>query len=656
MVLAESPRWRHSVKSLTIEFYRHEDNDTGILRKGGRYILAMGFTGRTREIVLKEAFDRRELWRQLVALRYEADKEAQKAAVNGLGTAIRDLLPIDSFVDDGADAMLHVDLVTNPAELAMLPFELMKDAHGKPLLVRKDGSPVELTRRVRADSSTTDKRWPAQPRVLFAWASPQRKVPSDEHLKALRQALDRWVPAFAGVDEPEALGKVLTVLERATLRGIEEECRAAKAAGRPYTHVHLLAHGIMIDDGSDEQRFGLALHDWVDRTKTERAAPEALVGALGPLRGEPVIVTLAVCDGANMQNSRIPEKSVAHELHVSGFPVVVASQLPLTSPGSTTMVATFYTALFEGRDVRVALHETRLALYDDGRSTCPDWASLAVYVRLPERYEEYLAEVRLRSACLSLETASKLSGRLAKDQNAKPELVGEVESRLLSDIKRLRAYQADPLTVRLSALDAETHGLLGSAEKRLAEHYQTLGPASAAASREALKRSLEWYRLGHAQTVAAHWLGVQSLSLEIVLEGKVKDPARWYATLVAAEAACAQSSEEVWAFGSLAELWLIAKNVEGVDATTADVEALRCIATLKKQVGTGDTFPLLSTRRQLERYTHWWIKPNGYFPETTSDLGAQAAVLVQALGTTTGSAVGDYENRIVPFRRKHRPS
>jgi hypothetical protein len=611
---------------VTVEFFRFGANETGELSAGAHYLLATA-SRPVRDIALSEIFDARKL--PLKPLRYGTDDAARRDAVEKLGTAIRELLGPDWLDSIGEPAALHLDLVTNPAELAMLPFELVKDGRGAPLVVG-DRS-IELTRSVRTESSQVDAPWAAEPRVLFVCASPERGVPFDAHLAALRKALDPWVPAFEGVNEPAALGRVLTVLERATLPDIEEACRKAKTEGRPFTHVHVLAHGTSVDRG-EKRRFGLALHDVRDPATLYGAYPEELVRALEPLRREPVVVTLAACDSANEANSAIPEKSVAHELHVFGFPVVLASQLPLTVPGSTVLVSTFYTGLLQGRDVRDALHASRLALFADGGASRHDWASLTAYVRLPERYEDHLAEVRLRSALLSLEVTRKLSERLSNEPSVAGALVDEVERRLKADLERLDRYRSDPLTARTPDLVQEAHGLLGSAEKRLAEHYHSRGRDLAAASKQALERSRDWYRRGHLAHLSDHWLGTQSLGLEAVLLGRVDATARWYATLTAAEAAV-ENPDEYWALGSLAELWLIASKVVGIDASPALDNALRHLRAMGERAArvSKDAFPLDSTRRQLERYVHWWTRENGYFA-ASADLSDAARSLLTAVG------------------------
>ena len=146
----------------------------------------------------------------------------------------------------------------------------------------------------------------------------------------------------------------------------------------------------------------MALH--AENEDLEAVTPEDLEEALAPLVGHAVVVTLATCDAANLTNTTTSKRSIAHNLHVLGFPIVVASQLPFTVPGSTLMVETFYKAQLAGEDVRLALHRARVALYQSQAKTGHDWASLVGYVRLPEGYADHLQDVRLQSVLASLKT------------------------------------------------------------------------------------------------------------------------------------------------------------------------------------------------------------------------------------------------------------
>jgi CHAT domain-containing protein len=179
--------------------------------------------------------------------------------------------------------------------------------------------------------------------------------------------------------------------------------------GRPFTHLHILAHGCAIGQGF-KRRFGLAMHDDADVGKMNAVAPEQLRRRLATIAEHLVVVTLAACDGGNQANSIAGGGSIAHELHSSGIPVVVASQFPLTFAGSAVFTGIFYRDMLAGDDVRDALHATRSALYQHA-DIGHDWAGLVAYVQIPED-DDRLVKVGLEAEMASLSTAQLWSDHL----------------------------------------------------------------------------------------------------------------------------------------------------------------------------------------------------------------------------------------------------
>lgn len=92
------------------------------------------------------------------------------------------------------------------------------------------------------------------------------------------------------------------------------------------------------------------------------------------------MVTLAACDASNQMDTITPKKSIAHALHVSGLPVGVASQLPLTKQGSNILVHHFKDKAGR-RESRGALERAR------------DWYRLAFNANPPHHWSgvQYLA-------------------------------------------------------------------------------------------------------------------------------------------------------------------------------------------------------------------------------------------------------------------------
>jgi hypothetical protein len=621
------------MRSLLIEFHRFKELTTGILRAGDDYLIAAA-SYPVRQFVMP--LDHRPFLKLMLALRYREGADARTSALKEIGAIVTDMLGTRELKDlqDG-EFPLQLDLVVNAAELAALPFEAVTDGEERPLLVRNE-QPVELTRRVRQEAFAEIRvRWPARPRILFAWACPPGagvEVPFKEHGEALRAALKPWLPLQEEADTALDLGDVLTTLPEVSLGALERACHEAVEAGKPFTHIHLLAHGYPIGSGWDE-RFGIALHAEASG-ELEAVTPEALKGALEPLRGKTLVVTLATCDSANMINTIAPEKSIAHELHVMGFPVVVASQLPFTVPGSNLMVDRFYGALLAGRDVREALHAARLTLYENRERTGHDWASLVGYVRLHEGYAEHLLDVRLESVLASLKTAQAWSDELVKRGECDPALFDRVAALLRGRIEELEQFLKETEKTGRRGVLEENLGLLGSAEKRLSElalvcsqqgdahHWQRL-------MREALQRSRDWYRQGYQHNLSHHWTGTQYLSLAAVMDGKIADPGLWYAAVAAAEID-RQQPKEFWAQGSLVELYLLAPLAGQAPRLEAAAEALEEMKARVNEHSRDDRFPLESTERQLRRYQHWWTNANGFFPGVT-DLCAAAAQLLQVL-------------------------
>ena len=610
------------MKSLLVEFLRFDKLDIGILTEGARYLRAAA----SHPIHQFESpLDHEDFLALMRKLRYRATPEERTAALQKIGEIVTSVLTSGKLDElETGEFPLQLDLVVNPAELAALPFETVADNAGRPLLVREE-RPVELTRRVRHDFAETAVRWPAKPRILFAWACPPGvgDVPYSEHEKMLRAALKPWISRQEGA----AADEVITTLPKASIASLQEACAAC-----PFTHVHILAHGYPVER-EEQRRFGLAFHD--ENGDREAVTPEALTEALSPLVGRAVVVTMATCDAANLTNTIISKKSVAHQLHVSGFPVVVASQLPLTVPGSNLMVETFYESLLAGQDVRSALHKARVVLYKNRERAGHDWASLVGYVRLPEGYTDHLKEVRLEAVLSSLKIAQAWSDDLVASACNDPAQFDDVASHLQECIKALDDFLKDKDEQVRKGVREENLGLLGSAEKRLAEllftcDKQISGNGRRHEMRDALKRSRGWYKQGYEHNLSHHWSGVQYLSLESVLEGKISNPGPWYAAMAAAEIGC-KDPKDFWARGSLAELYLLAPlagQSSRIDSASAILEDMK---TCVRDHACGDSFPLESMARQLRRYRDWWTVDNGFFPGSPG-LAAEAGILLAVLG------------------------
>ena len=622
------------MRSLLLEFLRFNNLKTGMWHQGDPYLVATGSEYPVRQFT--SPLEHEDFLDLMLALRYQGNAQERLIALKKIGEIAANLLGTDSLTEISNGAFpLQLDLVVNPAEVAAMPFEAATDSEGRALFARGDAALV-LTRRVRHAFAETRARWPASPRILYAWAAPPgaRDVPSQEHENALRTVLKPWLPVGHGTGSTPGSNDVLTALAETTLEGLEEACRNAVEKKKPFTHVHLLAHGYPVGD-AHRQHFGMALH--AKDGDLHAVTPEELGKALAPLVGHTVVVTLATCDAGNLTNTITSKRSIAHGLHELGFPIVVASQFPFTVPGSHLMVETFYQALLGGKDVRIALHKARVALYDSREKTGHDWASLVGYARLPEGYADHLVDVGLECVLASLKTMQGWSDELVKQGNKALASFDEVAQQLRARIEALEGFSKEPENAGWRGILDENVGLLGSAEKRLAELCFVRARLGDAAHRHqlmraALERSRNWYQRGSETNLSHHWTAVQSLSLEAVLDGRIADPGRWHAAVTAAkiDKRNAKPSAIIWALGSLIELYLVAPLAGQSPPVDAARNALAEMKALVREQPGGDTFPLESTERQLRRYVNWWTAANGFFPATT-DLASEAERLLEEL-------------------------
>ena len=304
---------------------------------------------------------------------------AMLEAIPGLGG----LLATDH--GDGV-SLTHLRMVTSAGELALLPFELSKGPVGSGgigddwLLLQPD-RPVCLTRHVRGVMRATS--WPLEPRILFVSG---HDVPLDAHLDVFERVLEPYrSDRLQRVDDLPRhwTSKHLTVIEEATL----DEVRTAASAG--FTHVHVLAHGAEIELRRSS-RYGLALGD---RVVTGADLALALASSIGDRRHLPSVVTLASCDSAAQGSVTSPGGSVAHDLHASGIPLVVASQFPISEQASIPFTETFYRGQLAGEHPLVSITDVRRELateFSDEHA----WASVVVYEALPRNFNRKLEELR----------------------------------------------------------------------------------------------------------------------------------------------------------------------------------------------------------------------------------------------------------------------
>ncbi|MVM28909.1 CHAT domain-containing protein [Spirosoma sp. HMF4905] len=586
--------------------------------------------------------------RYLQLLRYQVGIKTipiqlAKEALQEIITKIFEGIPALQAKTGCNNSWLHIRLIMTPRELAMLPFELaltpngFQGGHDVPFLM----NPQRLTTITREVRQVAPKKynWPVKPRILFIWAEPETKsttpndpedpnaVPADKHLDKLKEALRPWVCPNKKETEPEEdYSPLITELKNATYSELQSKVEEAVQQNSPYTHIHILAHGIPIADPDLGPRFALALKlDKPIRKKdisiyTDAVDGSRLADALRCVNDNqfysPAVVTIAACDGGNDGTNLLPGGSMAHILHQSGFPYVLASQFPLSMDGSVKLVKEFYPRILLGEDPRTALYYTRKAV------NCPDihdWASLVAYARFPDNFEDQLEDIQLKITLEIMKVANTWTDFALKDTAGMAKIGERVEEKLTYAITKLeKLLSRNKETADNPARMAEHLGLLGSAYKRLAEYYYNQGKrpdadleALTKKSRTALEKARTYYQRGHDLVLINHWTAVQYLSLTAILKGTLlNEHDRWCVTLFAAEKdlVTAKGESRIWAFGTLAELYMLKPfTVRAEEFEAEKAKALEKAGDYLDEITNSDfAFAKESTARQFERYIKWW--------------------------------------------------
>src|SRR5215510_493877 len=617
------------ISATTIEFHRF-GGEPGVLLKDNKYIRTCGYQRAADEVVVR--IEPRELRRSLNQLRYSFNRttESETAAQRLLGLEAGNFLDESQIFPEGRVALHQVDIVTHASELRAYPFEAIY-ANASDAYLKSPDTGMILTRRIRSEFSYAVPPWPEVPSVLFVHAQLDHDLSQDlidEHRLALTEALAPW-----GNREDLEKKKLLVVCE---IDSAEALARARTLAN--FSYIHILAHGARVaaeDMEEHETEWGLRL----GRADSVAASQKAIADALKPINEYPLVVTLAACDSGTADRPELGNSSLVETLHRNGIPVVVASQFPLTKPGSVTLTKEFYRPLLSGADVRIALHAGRVALREEARQVDErrhDWLSLVGYVRLPaEGYSQYLRAFGLRVQLHMLEAARKDAEPLFAEDPPPRDTFDRVESRLRERILQLEGQKEALSGDQKRALQAECVGLLASASKSLAEvrfvqacRFPEEKARFERLSRTALEDSLKWYSQTYRRDMSKHWHGIQKLALEAALTGRISDPMELMIVGRVAQIAVDESLDEFWACGTLAEAILLGTLVsEGFDLERGRIVLSRlCERSAKNATDNG--FAVKSTRRQLARYVTWWTKENGYFPGRASDISAHAQALV----------------------------
>ncbi len=638
----------NDIRNVKLEFLRPGPAHNQLLSPLTPYVAVCGEDG---SVTVNMPFEHRELLIRLRRLRYEngvdpARDVQRQAEVRSMGEEIGKIIgqvpSLLSAISGAGNDLMHLRLVLSPSELGMVPFEMAIAPNAFPgsgsALFLQPCAPITVTREVRR-STPLKVSWNRVPRILFAFATPPgyAPVPAQDHLNALRRAIEPWVDILdPGQDEArlEKVKKHLTVLPDATLEDIRKKC-----AEHDYTHVHILAHGAAYEEAGD-LRFGVALKGFRDPSVADVVDGTRLAIALtargndGTARSVPTFVSLSTCDSGNIESVLTPGGSIAHALHMAGIPWVVASQFPLWMRASTMATEILYGGILGGQDPRRVLFDLRQRLRANAPGT-HDWASIVAYASTPWDFASQVRSFRYA------QTKKKAEVQLDRLENLLPGQLDAAALRKEMDArhKTLRNIIADWIAEAENSTDpalaSERLGMGGAMEKRIALNLETLlGNQTTQDKPEKLDdliqaayaASLKYYRRALRKSPTNHWVATQCLSLEAIQRRKsTNTDTSWTHALLpwwqAAEQIarweylagdCTKTDAKAWAIGTLLELLALGSTYMLTSDQTRQVrqdEAVKLADELVSLIR-DDRFPLDSTIRQFRRYQTAWKNKN----------------------------------------------
>lgn len=592
-------------------------------------------------VTVRLPFEQRQIIMRLERLRYysggipvpagqrEAELDDLGETIGKMFSQIPVLFAELGSIRAGSGTLVHLRLSLSALELSLVPFETAIapegfPGSGSPLLLQSI-IPITLTREVRRGKPLPVK-WDRPPRILFIFAGPGglAAVPYEQHLVALRRAIDPWVKIMDNdADRLAEVKKILTVLPDATLEQIRQVCMDTE-----YTHVHILAHGTPYEHAGD-RRYGLALCSGRNPGEIDVVDGERLAIALTMdramdtvARQRPTMVSLATCDAGNVRSVLIPGGSIAHELHAAGIPWVFASQFPLWMLSSTIFTESLYKNLLKGADPRCVLHEVRQLL----RTACPDthdWAGIVAYATVPWNFENQVSEFRGKQTRARIETRFARIDDLLKDgkfTGKDKEAVTKEMSELCMVIREeLKSWRDDPAVQKIDKEMAERLGVSAASEKRIGIAYELCSlDKKHEKSLDAYRKSCESYKKAIEAEPSNHWVITQYLSMLAVknraedgdMTELVKEYGHWWFTArqISGWHLLTKSGEDLaWACGTLAELEMLGAlyGGEDFDRQEAKEEITRYCGQILQICGP-QGFPVESTARQFRRYVEIW--------------------------------------------------
>ncbi len=616
--------------------------------------------GRAEPVTIHFPFEHQKFLSHLERLRYitpsgSIPEQQREAEVQEIGEIIGNVFGlVTTLVSEiehartGDNCLVHLRISTSAFELALVPFEFAIAPNGFPgfgtPLFLQSIVPICITREVRRGRSLP-VNWNQAPKILFAFANPGDLpvVPAQEHLEALRRAIEPWVKWHATPKErvENEVKPLITVVPNATIKKIRQKCAESE-----FTHIHILAHGGSFENAGD-RHYGLILCSENDDTKRDIVDGERLflavtgVTSSGRMGHCPTLVSLSTCDSGNVSSVLTSGGSIAHELHAGGIPWVIASQLPLHMRASSLATEILYKGLFRGDDPRCVLYDMRQRLRTDSAGT-HDWASIVAYASIPWGFEQQVDAFRNRQVRTELDVmfdkADKIvdastKAKTTNDKIDRSALFTELQYLYQTISQKLARWIDDIPSSASSQERAERLGMSGASEKRFGILFGREGVKEQ--EKKAYLSSCDFYRQAMEADPANHWVITQYLSLRAILAGKKEqrsipgEDCDWWITArqtALRDIRSASDKNKIWAHGTLAELEMLG-TIYSQEKTGKDEVKSRVVEYCKAicDLAGSNSFYASSTRRQFQRYLDYWKR------DEWNDLAAAA---IKALGET----------------------
>jgi CHAT domain len=653
------------MRTITLELLRHGPSHNQLLSPLTPYL---ALCENHAAVTLHVPFEHNQFLHRLSALGYKLKDESRvfqlQDTAKVLGEILSEIpgLTAESNKEDhAADPLTHLRLIISASELALLPFEMALSPNGLPgsgqHLLLQPQMPICLTREIRRVPGETIQ-WPKKPKILFISAAPRElnaEIPLEAHLLVLRRLISPWVKHYDNdADRRKRVGQHLHVLPNASIEAIEDAC-----ASGIYTHIHILAHGVENNADGHGGRFALALHDERFPDKVDLVSGSRLATALRPSQRpgsqgvfRPAVATLASCDSGNVGSVAVAGAgaSIAHALHESGIPMVVAGQFPLSFEGSVRLLECLYEGLLWGVDPRPLLYDLRRRLYSQFQDN-HDWASLTAYISFPPDFDKQLQGVKIDQVMQSIEAAlnhadeatRKLSPKIQTSRSKeepmptsdeKKELIKKAQKKIEDAKARL-----ERLLKEMPAMEARIKGLLASTEKREAEimwwasgtHIfdEKENKRFLSKHKKLLLKAREHYWDSFLSHKTSGWAVVQYLSLASIIqkcplfdddedslneaEGDREEKnaeALWSLAhlLSLYDLNSRNAKQRNGGIGNLIELYLLACIMKYGDPEKLEDFEKRALkyADMLVDLAGRDSFIVYSTRRQILRYVEWF--------------------------------------------------